>query len=120
VILPNDKIPRAINLDGTLKADSDWIVGETRIKYGASLGAGSIVLPGLTVGRFAMVGAGSVVTRDVPGYGLCGGNPARLIGFVCPCGSRLRANAEPFSGEAVCGRCDTRVEIPTAEWSRVG
>jgi len=59
------------------------------VKYGASIGAGAVVLPGVTVGRFAMVGAGAVVTRDVPDHGLVVGNPARLQGFVCRCGRRL-------------------------------
>ena len=89
VILTNDKSPRAINPDGTLKSADDWVVGATRICYGAALGAGTIVLPGVTVGRFAMIGSGAVVTRDVPDYALMVGNPARQIGWVDAMGNRV-------------------------------
>ena len=82
VVFTNDKYPRAINADGTLKTDNDWEVGKTTVKKGASLGAGVIVLPGITIGEFAMIGSGSVVTKDVPAYGLAVGNPAKLIGHV--------------------------------------
>jgi len=82
VIITNDKNPRAINPDGTLKMADDWVVGKTLIKYGASLGAGVIVLPGVTIGRFAMIGSGAVITRDVPDFGLVVGSPGRVIGTV--------------------------------------
>jgi len=90
VILTNDKLPRAINPDGSLKSDADWEVSPTLIKRGASIGAGVVVLPGTTVGEFAMVGSGAVVTRDVPAHGLVYGNPARPHGYVCRCGQPLR------------------------------
>jgi UDP-2-acetamido-3-amino-2,3-dideoxy-glucuronate N-acetyltransferase len=89
VILTNDKLPRAINPDGSLKTDADWEVSSTLIQRGASIGAGAVILPGVTVGEFAMVGAGSVVTRDVPAHGLVYGNPACLHGYVCRCGRPL-------------------------------
>jgi UDP-2-acetamido-3-amino-2,3-dideoxy-glucuronate N-acetyltransferase len=89
VILTNDKLPRAINPDGSLKSDADWEVSPTLIERGASIGAGAVILPGVTVGEFAMVGAGSVVTRDVPAHGLAYGNPACLHGYVCRCGRVL-------------------------------
>jgi acetyltransferase-like isoleucine patch superfamily enzyme len=91
VILTNDKVPRAINADGTAKSANDWVVGRTRICYGAAIGAGAIILPNVTVGRFAMVGSGSVVTRDVPDYALVAGNPARQIGWVNAEGNRVDA-----------------------------
>jgi acetyltransferase-like isoleucine patch superfamily enzyme len=103
VIFTNDKQPRAINPDGTLKGTDDWIVGKTLVKYGAAVGTGSIVLPGVTIGRFAMVGAGAVVSKDVPDYGLALGVPARLIGFVCACGQKLAGAAAGAS--AKCARC---------------
>jgi len=90
VILTNDKLPRAINPDGMLKTDADWEVSPTLIRRGASIGAGAVILPGVTVGEFAMVGAGAIVTRDVPAHGLVYGNPARLHGYVCRCGRSLR------------------------------
>jgi UDP-2-acetamido-3-amino-2,3-dideoxy-glucuronate N-acetyltransferase len=101
VILTNDKLPRAINPDGTLKSDADWEVSATIIKRGAAIGAGSVLLPGVTIGEFAMVGAGAVVTRDVPNHGLVYGNPARLHGYVCKCGRQL----SPVEDEV--WRCDT-------------
>ncbi len=63
-----------------------------------------MVLPGVTIGRFAMIGAGSVVTRDVPPHGLAVGAPARLIGYVCACGRRLKADAGGRLACAACGR----------------
>lgn len=89
VCLANDRYPRAITPAGTLKGDDDWVQGKVTIGYGASLGAGSIVLPEVVVGRFAAVAAGSVVSRDVPDHGLVLGVPARLVGWVCRCGRRL-------------------------------
>lgn len=62
---------------------------KTWLREGCSLGGNSTTLPGLTIGRWAMVGAGAVVTRDVPDFGLVIGNPARLVGWVCRCGQRL-------------------------------
>ena len=62
---------------------------KTLLKEGCSIGANSTVLPSLTIGRWAMVGAGAVVTHDVPDYGLMVGNPARLRGWVCRCGEKL-------------------------------
>jgi acetyltransferase-like isoleucine patch superfamily enzyme len=71
----------------------------TRVREGASLGAGVIVLPGVTVGRFAMIGAGALVTRDVPEFALAYGSPARVHGHVCRCGRTLRFE----NGTAACG-----------------
>lgn len=92
VILTNDKLPRAINPDGSRKSDDDWEVGPITVDKGASLGAGSIVLPGVTIGEFALVGSGAVVTRDVPAHGMVVGNPARLIGYACACGTHLQGD----------------------------
>lgn len=78
----------------------------TVIRMGASLGASSVILPGRTVGRFAMVGAGSVVTRDVPDFALVYGNPARREGFVCRCGQALRF----AQSTAACG-CGRRYAV---------
>lgn len=105
-ILSNDRFPRAINPDGTLKTDADWQVGHILVKRGASLGAGSIIMPDVTIGAYALVGAGSVVTRDVPDLGLVLGNPSRLAGFVCRCGQRLDLVArEGSQGRYRCPSC---------------
>jgi UDP-2-acetamido-3-amino-2,3-dideoxy-glucuronate N-acetyltransferase len=106
VILTNDKLPRAINPDGSLKNGADWEVGKILVKRGASLGAGAVVLPDLVIGAFAMVGSGTVVTKDVPDHGLVVGNPARLVGFVCYCGARLREGRQGRDEMKIsCSRC---------------
>ncbi len=109
VVFTNDRLPRAINADGSLKSDADWEIGEILVKEGASLGAASVIVAGVTIGRFALVGAGSVVTRDVPDFGLVYGNPARLAGYVCENGHRAEATGEQRGGGtlyrcSVCGR----------------
>ena len=76
----------------------------TRVREGASLGAGAILLPGVTVGRFAMVGAGALVTRDVPDHALAYGSPARVHGHVCRCGNPLSFGEEiPAEARCACG-----------------
>jgi UDP-2-acetamido-3-amino-2,3-dideoxy-glucuronate N-acetyltransferase len=103
VCFTNDMQPRAINPDGTLKGADNWQVTETFVAYGAAIGANATIRCGVRIGQWAMIGAGSVVTRDVPDYGLVLGNPARLQGYVCPCGNRLDLDAESLSG--VCPAC---------------
>ena len=73
----NDKYPRATNTDGSLQTESDWKVVETFIKKGASIGSSSTILCGITVGENAIVGAGSVVTKDVPANSIVAGVPAK-------------------------------------------
>jgi UDP-2-acetamido-3-amino-2,3-dideoxy-glucuronate N-acetyltransferase len=85
----NDLQPRAISPDGEMIFDTDWQITETKVKYGASIGANATVVCGVTIGKWAMVAAGAIVTRDVPDYGLVVGAPARLMGFVGPSGHRL-------------------------------
>ena len=89
VCFTNDLFPRAINKDGSPKLGDDWIVSETYIADGASLGANSTIRCGIKIGEWAMVGAGSVVTKDVAPFALVFGNPARFRGYVCKCGARL-------------------------------
>lgn len=104
VCFTNDRLPRAINLDGTLKTDDDWEVSPILVRHGAALGANSTILPGVTIGRWALVGSGSVVTRDVADCELVAGNPARRLGSACPCGAALRdVDDVPFVGS--CPRC---------------
>ena len=87
--LTNDRTPRAITPDGQLKGAEDWVVGPILVKYGSSLGAGSVILPDVTIGRFSLVGAGAVVTKNVPDHGLVIGNPARRVGYACRCGRKM-------------------------------
>ncbi len=104
VCFTNDRLPRAINPDGSLKGPDDWEVTPIRVREGASLGANATLLPGVTVGRWALVAAGSVVTRDVADQELVAGNPARRLGTACVCGEPLRDTEQgPFSGD--CPRC---------------
>jgi UDP-2-acetamido-3-amino-2,3-dideoxy-glucuronate N-acetyltransferase len=107
VCFTNDRIPRAINRDGSLKTDADWEVTPTLVRQGAAIGANSTILPGVTVGRWAMVGSGSVVTRDVGDHMLVVGNPARRVAAVCACGEPLRDGADGTPFEGACPRCGT-------------
>jgi acetyltransferase-like isoleucine patch superfamily enzyme len=109
VCFTNDKTPRAITPDGALKAADDWTVSPTLVRYGASIGANATIVCGVTVGRFAMVAAGAVVTRDVPDFGLVMGNPAQLVGYVCPCGARLAGG--PRAGRYSCAACGRTTSV---------
>ncbi len=88
-ILTNDRYPRAITVTGELARADDWVVSPILLRLGCSIGAGAVVVAGVEVGRFATVGAGAVVTRNVPSHALVAGSPARRIGWVCTCGQRL-------------------------------
>jgi len=103
-MLLNDKHPRAINPDGSLKSDADWQVTRGLVGYGAAVGGGAVILPGVKVGRWALVGSGAVVTRDVPERGIVVGNPARLRGYACDCGHTLAKAQASTYGCATCGR----------------
>lgn len=119
VCFTNDLRPRAINPDGSLKSASDWVLSETRIRRGAALGANSTIRCGVTIGQWAMVGSGSVVTRDLPDYALAFGNPARIRGFVCPCGEQLEETSRTDAGVAMtCRRCHAEVIIPLADYQK--
>jgi UDP-2-acetamido-3-amino-2,3-dideoxy-glucuronate N-acetyltransferase len=89
VCFTNDMLPRAITPEGQLKTTDDWEITPTRVNYGASIGAGAIIICGITIGEFALVGAGSVVTRDVAPHALVFGNPAHQRGYVCRCARKL-------------------------------
>jgi len=110
----NDREPRAIFPDGTLRSAQDFVVTPTRICEGAAIGAGAILVCGITVGRFAMVAAGAVVTRDVPAYALVRGNPARLVGIVCACGAKV-ADSHSDRVPALCARCATDVPAEASD-----
>ena len=75
----NDRFPRATNPDGSIQTDADWSMEETWVKKGASIGSSVTILCGLTIGEGAIVGAGSVVTKNVPPFTIVAGNPAKLI-----------------------------------------
>ncbi len=87
----NDMFPRAFN--------ADWKISETLVKKGASIGANATIVCGNTIGEYAMIGSGSVVTKDVPAHAMVVGNPARQIGWVCECGCKLDEKGS-------CQECD--------------
>jgi acetyltransferase-like isoleucine patch superfamily enzyme len=128
-VFTNDKRPRSINPDGTLKGGADWVVSETLVKEGASIGAHATIVCGITIGKWAMIGSGAVVTKSVPDYGLVYGNPARLHGFVCPCGQKLSlsdeslhlmktgTNEQPV--KMICPDCSSTVEILWADYNKL-
>ena len=117
-ILTNDRYPRSITPDGELAGTEDWQVSPIRLEGGSSIGAGAIVIAGCDIGSFAMVGAGAVITKSVPGHALVAGNPAVRIGWVCACGDRLLdADGHPAPAEIdrysmdkglSCARCGRR------------
>lgn len=125
-ILTNDRFPRAITTSGELARAADWEVSPVTLRYGSSIGAGAVVVAGVEVGRYATVGAGAVVTKDVTNHALVAGSPARRLGWVCACGVRLHdAHGEPapaapprYADDPVfaCPSCERRyVYIPDAE-----
>lgn len=91
VAFTNDLHPRAIDPDG--RPRDEWQIVPTLVQYGASIGAGAVIVCGVTIGRWAMVGAGAVVTKDVPEHALVLGVPAQVAGYVCRCG-RSATNQE--------------------------
>jgi UDP-2-acetamido-3-amino-2,3-dideoxy-glucuronate N-acetyltransferase len=120
VSFTNDNFPRAINPDGSRKSGDDWELGRILVKYGASLGANCTILPKVVVGEWSLVGAGAVVTKDVPAHGLVTGNPARLVGFVCACGARLVVgDVDDDEMIASCPRCHSLTSVPLALWRSV-
>jgi UDP-2-acetamido-3-amino-2,3-dideoxy-glucuronate N-acetyltransferase len=106
-VLTNDTYPRSINSDGSLKAASDWEAVGVTIHGGASIGARAVCVTPVSIGRWALVAAGSVVTRDVPDHALVAGVPARRVGWVGRTGmpSRRRGNRS-------VGLCQQRRPVP--------
>lgn len=108
VVFTNDLRPRSPRARGakTRYASKDWLV-KTRVGLGASLGANATVVCGVRIGRYAMVGAGAVVTTDVPAHALWLGVPGRLAGYVCECGASLTFRQEA----ARCPSCRLRFTL---------
>jgi acetyltransferase-like isoleucine patch superfamily enzyme len=79
VIFINDKYPRATNEVGELQTDEDWVVQTTIVKKGASVGSGAVILCGVTINENVIIGAGSVVTKDIPPETIAAGNPAHIV-----------------------------------------
>lgn len=113
-VLTNDEFPRAINPDGSSKSAHDWEAVGVHVKRGASIGANATCIAPLVIGEWALIGSGSVVTKDVPNFALVVGNPARRIRWVGKAGVPLTPQGEdglytcPVSG-------DLYRELPTNE-----
>lgn len=84
VMFTNDRLPAAVNKDDSLKTAKDWEMITTLVKKGASIGSNATILPGITIGEWALVGAGAVVTKDVPPHTIVAGNPATILRTVTP------------------------------------
>jgi UDP-2-acetamido-3-amino-2,3-dideoxy-glucuronate N-acetyltransferase len=105
VCFTNDMYPRALIWN-------EEKLEKTLVEDGASVGANSTIVAGITIGKHAMIGAGSVVTKDVPDHGLVFGNPARLKGFVCECGTKLTKKSEKKNVVLLyCPRCKKEISI---------
>lgn len=107
VVLTNDHFPRAINADGSPKSADDWQSVGVDIREGASIGASSTCVAPVTIGRWALVGAGSVVIKDVPDFALVVGSPARRVGWVGTAGHPL---TEDSSGQWLCPLTGSRYQ----------
>jgi acetyltransferase-like isoleucine patch superfamily enzyme len=128
-VFTNDKRPRSINPDGSLKGGEDWEVRETLVRKGTTIGAHATIICGNVIGEWAMVGAGAVVTKDIPNYGLVIGNPARLYAFVCPCGEKLllseesqkslELNGTPDDVGMICSGCSNKIKIPYSDYEKL-
>ncbi|MFH0835319.1 MAG: acyltransferase [Candidatus Micrarchaeota archaeon] len=111
-ITTNDMFPRSWI--------SEFAVHKTLIKKGASIGAGAILVCGITVGEYAMVGAGAVVTKDVPAHALVVGNPGRIIGFVCKCGQRVSEGTKDGNNVVfTCKKCKEKTAVPFSAYEKV-
>ena len=107
VVLTNDTFPRAVNPDGTLKSASEWEATGVNVKSGASIGAQATCVAPVTIGEWAVVAAGAVVTQDVKPFALVAGVPARQIGWVGRTGRRL----EERDGKLVCTETGTEFVV---------
>jgi len=114
VVLTNDRNPRSVDPDGHIKRGSDWEAVGVDVAEGASLGARSVCVAPVRIGRWAMVAAGAVVTKDVPDFGLVVGVPARRIGWVGRSGVRLVERADS-PGDWLCPRTGALYRERTGE-----
>lgn len=112
VTFTNDPYPRSLS--------TDWKLVPTLVKQGASVGAGAVILCGVTIGEHAMIGAGSIVTKDVPPQALMYGNPATIRGFVCRCGKKLRRD-EGNRQQIImkCSLCGAKHEISPEDYAKM-
>jgi acetyltransferase-like isoleucine patch superfamily enzyme len=119
VVFTNDRYPRATAPDlRSLRESPGPDAQPTWVREGATVGAGAVIGPGLEIGRFAMVGMGSAVTRDVPPFHLVIGSPAVRVALVCRCGNpmlRFRAGTVPDAGAVTCEACGLRYKVDAGD-----
>lgn len=115
VVFTNDRYPRAFDPDtgGLASSAPNEETLTTLVRRGATIGAGALIGPGLEIGAYALVGLGAVVTGDVPAHALVYGNPARVRGYVCVCGTPF-GTAVAAALRAACRRCGRRLPLPVA------
>lgn len=112
VTFTNDLYPRSLN--------KDWKITPTLVKHGSSIGAGTVIVCGVTIGEYAMIGAGTIVTNSIPSHALAYGNPARIRGFVCSCGRKLELEKETsLHVYMMCSVCKEKYEIPMKDYARI-
>jgi UDP-2-acetamido-3-amino-2,3-dideoxy-glucuronate N-acetyltransferase len=113
VSFTNDTYPRSFS--------TNWKIVETLVKEGASIGAGAIVRCGITVGEYALIGAGSVVTKEVPSHAIAYGNPAEVRGFACKCGRKLKEEEKKQKFVLMkCSICGEKYKIPLENYVKMG
>lgn len=102
VLLTNDRLPRAITPDGRLKTEADWQVAGVVVRHGASVGAGAVILPGVEVGEWALIGAASLVTHSIPAHAVAFGHPAQVRGYLCRCGGARASSRDELRCGCLC------------------
>ena len=112
VTFTNDFYPRSFS--------TDWKILPTHVKKGVSIGARTVIVCGVTIGEYALIGAGSVVTEDIPAYALAYGNPARIRGFVCKCSKKLETAEKNETCVVMrCSSCDKTYTIAAEDYSKI-
>ena len=112
VTFTNDPYPRSYS--------TEWKMVPTLVEKGASIGAGAVIICGITIGEHAMIGAGSIVTKDIPPHALTYGNPAKIRGFVCRCGTALIKGEERQKHILMrCPSCNEKYEIPREDYVKM-
>jgi hypothetical protein len=122
-VFTNDKFPRAFppSLSGLASSAVNEETLPTLVKRGVTIGANATIGPGITLGEFAMIGMGSVVTKDVPPHALVHGNPARVRGYVCACGPFLgETETIERTGIVTCERCGREYAIRDGKLTELG
>jgi UDP-2-acetamido-3-amino-2,3-dideoxy-glucuronate N-acetyltransferase len=112
VMFINDLYPRAVNPDGGLQTEKDWVCYPTTVRKNASIGSNATILAGVQVGKHALVGAGAVVTHDVPDYAIAVGVPARVIGDVRSASSENAAREARSQSRTLPDAADMSTSVP--------